>query len=247
MNNFIIITTVYNADRYIGDCINSVLSQDYDKYTLVVVDDASTDGTERIIKSIRNNCEFIYHRNSIRLGSAVGNIVKCISMCPGDGEDVIAIVDGDDWLYDHDVLSYLNQVYQDPNIWLTYGQFISVSGRFENYCRLLTDTINYRKRGLWITSHLKTFKRKLWDRINDRDLRDRSGKYYTSFEDTTYMYPIVEMAGLKHSKFINKILYVYNDRNPLGTSNNSKDKIKIRQIMPIKAEIQKKPIYRELC
>jgi hypothetical protein len=37
------------------------------------------------------------------------------------------------------------------------------------------------------------------------------------------MYSMVEMAGLKHIKYIEKILYVYNDQNPLNEVNFKKD------------------------
>ncbi len=180
------------------------------------------------------------------MGSAVANIVKAIQMTPGEKEDVIIIVDGDDWLYNDDVFGYLDKVYQNPDTWLTYGQFTSLSGRMENYCTPLTDTRRYRKTGKWTTSHPKTMKRFLWDRIKDVDLRDKKMNYYKRFEDIAYMYPAIEMAGLKHIRCINKILYVYNDRNSLCTLNIYNEKRILSQIMPIKLEIQKKTPYPEL-
>jgi glycosyltransferase involved in cell wall biosynthesis len=244
--NFLIVVTVYNSEKYIGDCIKSVLIQDYKKFTLIVIDDNSTDKTSRIIKSIRKEHDFKYHKNKERLSSAVGNIVKAINMCPGDREDVIVIIDGDDWLYDKDVLRYLNWVYQNKDVWLTYGQFTSISGKLENYCQPLTDTRKYRKRGGWTTSHLKTMKRFLWNKINDKDLRDKRGEYFKRFEDIVYMYPAVEMAGLKHIKHIGKILYVYNDGNSMCSLNEYNEKNRLKQIWPIKLEILRKPCYPEL-
>jgi glycosyltransferase involved in cell wall biosynthesis len=241
--NFIIVVTVYNSEKYIGDCVKSILSQDYKKYKLIVVDDASTDKTSKILKRLSG---FKYFKNKERIGSAVANIVKGINLCPGDKEDVIVIVDGDDWLYDHDVLSYLNLVYQDKDVWLTYGQFTSISGRLENYCQPLADTRRYRKKGAWTTSHLKTIKRKLWDKINDKDLRDKKGNYFKRFEDICYMYPAVEMAGVKHIKCIKKILYVYNDGNNMCSLNEYAEKKRLKQIWPIKQEILNKPCYQEL-
>ena len=241
--NFIVVVAVYNSENYIGHCIKSILNQDYKNFKLVVVDDCSTDRTSNIIKSMRG---FRYYKNPIRIGSAVANIVKGIKLLPGDKEDVIVIIDGDDWLYDYDVLGYLNEVYQDPDVWLTYGQFISLSGKMRNYCQPLTDTRKYRRHGNWTTSHLKTMKRGLWDRIKDWDLRDRNGHYFKRFEDIAYMYPAVEMAGLKHIRCISKILYVYNDRNSSCSLNEYAEKRKLRQIMPIKLTIQKKTPYPEL-
>lgn len=241
--NFIIVVTVYNSEKYIGDCVRSILSQDYKKFTLIVIDDCSTDDTPKILKSIGG---FKYVKNKLRIGSAVANIVKGISLCPGSGEDVIVIIDGDDWLYDHDVLRYLDHVYKDKDVWLTYGQFTSISGKLENYCQPLTDTRKYRKYGRWTTSHLKTMKRWLWDKINDMDLRDKKGSYFKRFEDIAYMYPAVEMAGLKHIKHIGKILYVYNDGNSMCSLNEYNEKKRLKEIWPIKIEIMRKPCYQEL-
>jgi len=241
--NFIIVVTVYNSEKYIGDCINSILSQDYKKFKLIVIDDDSSDNTSRILKRIGG---FKYVKNKARIGSALANIVKGVSLCPGDREDVILIIDGDDWLYDNDVLSYLNKVYQNPDIWLTYGQFTSISGRMEGYCKPIVDTRNYRRSGKWTSSHPKTMKRKLWDKINDKDLRDKKGNYFNRFEDIVYMYPAIEMAGRKHILCINRILYVYNDQNSMCSLNEYAEKRKLNAIMPMKAEIQRKPIYQEL-
>ena len=50
-NHFLILVTVYNAEKYIRDCINSIMTQTYKNYTLLIIDDCSTDNTARIIKS----------------------------------------------------------------------------------------------------------------------------------------------------------------------------------------------------
>jgi len=49
------------------------------------------------------------------------------------------------------------------------------------------------------------------------------GHYPNHSFDNAFMYPMVEMAGLKHTKFVEKILYVYNDQNPLNEINFKKD------------------------
>jgi len=244
-NKFIVVVTVYNAVEFTKKCLNSILEQTYRNFELIVVDDCSLDGTSDVIIDLWDN-NFKYYRNRERLGSGVGNIAKAIRLYPGNNEDIIVTVDGDDWLYSDDVLEYLNKVYQDPDIWLTYGQFTSLSRKLENFCKPLSSIINYRRHGIWVTSHLKTFKRNLWNRIDNRDLRDRRGNYYTSFEDTSYMFPMIEMAGLKRIRFIDKILYVYNDKNPLSTVNNNRERMRMRKIYPVITEIRHKPSYHEI-
>jgi len=240
-NKFLIVTPAYNTASYIDKCIMSVLGQTYRNFEYIIVDDCSTDGTTEIIKTLfKKHQNFRVHRNITRTASPLQNFVVGIQLSPGDREDIIITMDGDDWFYSNDVLEYLNGVYQDSNLWLTYGQFTSVSGRWENYCKPLKDSRNYRKYGTWVTSHPRTIKRKLFDKINNNDLRDKNGRYYDHYNDAAYMFPAVEMAGLKHSKFINEILYVYNDLNPLGTLTIGDS------YSSIIAEIRGKKSYNEL-
>ena len=164
---------------------------------------------------------------------------------PGDKHDVFVTVDGDDWLYSNDVLSYLNEVYQDPDVWLTYGQFVSASGTIKNTSKLLKNARTYRTQGTWVTSHLRTIKRGLWDHIDDADLRDKNGNYYVYYPELPYMFAAIEMAGLKHIRFIDKVLYVYNDRSPLCSATDWKHK-DMSSIYAISEEIRHKRIYDEI-
>ena len=45
---FSIIIPVYNVERYLGECLESITSQDYDDYEVVIVDDGSPDGSSAI-------------------------------------------------------------------------------------------------------------------------------------------------------------------------------------------------------
>lgn len=45
-----VIVPVYNAERYIGKCISSVLAQTYKNWELIAIDDGSTDSSYNIIK-----------------------------------------------------------------------------------------------------------------------------------------------------------------------------------------------------
>ena len=250
-NNFNIVVPVYNAEQWIGRCIESILMQDYPYYRLIVVDDHSTDNTLSIIKDAGVD----YYSNVIRYGSGLANIVSGIDFLKGNEDDIIVTVDGDDYLADNNVLSYLNKVYQS-DVWLTYGSFLPLSKRYKNTCQDLSYThtfddegehlyshltpATYRKSGVWVTSHLRTFKRWLWNEIDDNDLRDENGEYFKTGWDLAFMYPQIEMAG-SHLRFIDKVLYMYNDLNPYcdGTV-NPQEQIKVGKY------IQSKEQYKEL-
>jgi glycosyltransferase involved in cell wall biosynthesis len=44
-----VVTPVHNGERYLGECIESVLAQTYENWQYVVVDNCSTDGTSEIV------------------------------------------------------------------------------------------------------------------------------------------------------------------------------------------------------
>jgi len=250
-NSFKIVVPVYNAEKWIGYCLESILSQDYDNYSVVVIDDHSEDNTWDIIKEYNVTA----HRNNERIGSGLVNIIQGIHRSSDNKDDIIVTVDGDDYLSNNSVLLHLNEVYKH-NVWMTYGSYLPLSGRYKNTCQELSSThtfddegehlyshltpATYRKSGVWVTSHLRTFKRWLWDKIDDRDLRDKDGEYFKVAWDLAFMYPMIEMAG-SHIQFIDKILYMYNDLNPgCDGTVNPQEQIKIGKF------IQGKQQYKEL-
>lgn len=223
LNKFIVVVPAYNCEPWIERCLTSIMNQNYANFKVVVVDDHSDDNTYDLIKGF----DVLAHRNYWRIGSGLANIAWGIKLGARDKDDIIVTVDGDDYLADNNVLTYLNEVYQE-DVWMTYGSFLPLSGRYRGTCQDLKEThtfddlgepiVNhltpwtYRKSGVWVTSHLRTFKKGLWDLIDDDDLRDENG-YFKIAWDLAFMYPMIEMAGWR-VKFIPKILYIYNDLNP---------------------------------
>lgn len=49
-----IIIPVYNTDKYLEECLNSVLNQDYSDFEVLVIDDGSTDKSLSIIERYTN-------------------------------------------------------------------------------------------------------------------------------------------------------------------------------------------------
>ena len=65
-----IIMPSYNTGKFIKETINSVISQTYSNWELIIVDDCSTDNTEEILKNI-NDDRIIYLKNEKNSGAAV--------------------------------------------------------------------------------------------------------------------------------------------------------------------------------
>ena len=46
-----VVMPAYNSEQYVGEAIESILTQTYADFELIVVDDGSTDGTRGVIES----------------------------------------------------------------------------------------------------------------------------------------------------------------------------------------------------
>lgn len=53
-----VILPVYNGEKHVGDAIESVLTQNYRPFEIIAVDDGSTDGSEKVIKSFGENVKY---------------------------------------------------------------------------------------------------------------------------------------------------------------------------------------------
>lgn len=59
-----VVIAAYNRANYLRDTVESVLSQRFLDYELIVVDDGSTDDTEKILIPYRSQLRYIYQANS---------------------------------------------------------------------------------------------------------------------------------------------------------------------------------------
>lgn len=94
-----IITPCYNAASYIADTIESVLSQIFLNWEMLIVDDCSTDNSSRIIKQYAlQDDRIVYFKTSVPSGSP--SIPRNIGIDNARG-DFLAFLDADDiWLPD---------------------------------------------------------------------------------------------------------------------------------------------------
>jgi glycosyltransferase involved in cell wall biosynthesis len=70
---------VRNGERYLEDCISSILRQTYTAWRLSIVDNCSTDATQSIAERHASDPRIVYFRNERNLG-AVGNFNRCLDM-----------------------------------------------------------------------------------------------------------------------------------------------------------------------
>jgi glycosyltransferase involved in cell wall biosynthesis len=243
-NSFKVVVPAYNSAHWLPRTLSSIERQTYRHYEVCIVDDDSSDPAQRdIIKSYCDRLGWKAIMNTKRKG-ALANIVTGIrELCASD-DDIIVLLDGDDWLFDRRVFELLNIYYLRKDIHVSYGQLVCASNGIHRFSGPVSkENIEGRQyRALeWKFSHLRTFRYFLWKRIRDEDLRDESGSYFEVSWDMAIMFPLLEMAG-KHIQFIPDVLYVYNDNNPLCDA-----AIRHSEQLAAEKRIRQKPPYSCAC
>ena len=209
-----ILTTAYNCEEYIEKCLYSIMSQHYKDFTCYIFDDLSTDKTQKKIdKTIKGDSRFILIKNEKKLYQP-GNYDLVIRHMNLDDNEVCVEVDGDDWLPNSKVFTKVNEIYNSEDVWMTSGSFSYHNGR-PGFATPPNTIENLRKQAFTL-SHLRTWKSGLWKKIEEKDLKDEFGEYWSVAGDLSFMYPMLEMSGMEHFKFVSDVLYTYNESNPLN-------------------------------
>ena len=50
-----VVIPMYNDEKYIGDCLDSILAQTFTDFEVIVVDDCSTDNSKKLLKVTYQN------------------------------------------------------------------------------------------------------------------------------------------------------------------------------------------------
>jgi glycosyltransferase involved in cell wall biosynthesis len=236
----IIVTTLYNAEKYIEKCIYSIMSQNYTDFTCYITDDLSNDNSVRIVENaIKDDSRFILIKNTEKLYQP-GNYDQVIRYNKKiKDDDVIVEIDGDDWLPDPFTLSRINNVYLNDNIWIANGSFKYHNGRpgFSSKQQNIDNLRNVR----FTASHIRTWRAFLWRNIKEDDLKDENGIYWKVTGDLSFMYPMLEMSGEEHYTFMEDINYVYNESNPINDH-----KVDLTLVNEVAVKIRKKEKYSKL-
>ena len=243
-NRFVFIIPGYNVSEWLPKCISTIKRQNYENYLAVFIDDVSSDNSHEIYKELSKEDPRFYDIKNDDKKFALKNIVNAIDSLNLNQEDIIVLLDADDWLASENVLNKLNKYYSEDGCLATYGSYMyypygEIGIEPSSYPQNIIDLNKYRD-DEWRASHLRTFKKKVWDKINKSDFIDTDGEYYKMAYDQAIMLPILEMVGPK-AKYIPEVLHVYNVANSLNVS-----KIKKTQQHDTMLRIRKKHKYERI-
>jgi GT2 family glycosyltransferase len=172
----------YNSARFIRRCLDSVLAQAYSALEIVIVDNASSDGTRSILESFHSQCRIVYNEQNTGFAAGQNQAIAStnsewvltlnpdVEMMPGFIRQLVAAGEA------------------DSHIGTVCGKLLSISPDFELPERPLLDST-----GMFFTPELRHF---------DRGSQCRDVGQYDRFE---YVFGATAAAALFRRTMIDDI------------------------------------------
>lgn len=108
MPRFSIIIPVYNSQKYLTKCLNSVFNQSFNDYEVIVINDGSTDGSLNILNKFKDKIKIINFNDKKTIGPGFARNVG-VNESVGD---YILFLDSDDY-YEINLLKKINDSIDD--------------------------------------------------------------------------------------------------------------------------------------
>lgn len=212
---FLIVSTGYNCEKYVQECMESISNQTYKNFCVALVDDGSTDKTyihllkhlpigSRVWKNTENYGTYNARDLAIQFGNQHEKF------------DVIVLLDMDDALLPN-ALELCAKEYEKEK-WMTYGNWRNQNGwgfpLIDLYYSAKTHDEKLYRKEKWRCTHLRTFRKELYFAIPKWELNIGEIR---SYPDVEILFSMMEMCGKENIGVISEPIYIYRDSQPLST------------------------------
>lgn len=212
MKRISVILPIYNVEKYLGECLSSILTQTLKEIEVICINDGSSDNCLNILERYKKNDDRIIIINQKNQGSGIArnNGLKIAK------SEYIAFMDPDDYYYDENALFNLYQKAKENDADLCGGNFVLVCENVDD-CNIKKEEREYKE----TTNY--TFKQNFlgtaddyksaswfWRFIYKNDfLKSNNVKFpkYKRFQDIPFLAKSLSLS--KNIYFLNKIVYCY--------------------------------------
>jgi GT2 family glycosyltransferase len=182
-NDFVSVTIVtYNSGRFIKRCLESVLEQRYQNKEVIVIDNASTDGTIDILEQFDTRCRVIYNDENVGFAAAQNQAIGI-----SNGHWVLTL-NPDVLLLPNFIQSLVDAGKFDPNIGSVCGKLLTMSATFEIPAKPVVDST-----GIYFNPMLRHL---------DRGSQEVDNGHYLQYE---YVFGATAAAALYRREMIDDI------------------------------------------
>lgn len=219
-----VIVPVYNVEKTLHYCVDSILAQTYMDFELILVDDGSTDKSGELCDKYaekKKNVSAIHIKN--------GGVSKArntgISQAKGE---YICFVDSDDYISETFIEELVKKVDDGYNFALTTYQWVS------DYERSAFKTVSYKSSNYSIVDKSSLMSlgslvllSQPWNKIFKKEIILENGirmpEDLSLGEDTVFVYRYLSCIILENFAVINKPLYFYYSNNTQSLLNKYRD------------------------
>lgn len=225
-----IIIPMFNSEKYIGKCINSILEQKCKDYELIIVDDGSTDKGVDVISQLLHDSSIAWKVISKDNGGQ--GLARNIGIKHAKGEYLI-FIDSDDYLLS-EMLETINKVVElkHPDMLCFNSIMVDEKGKnmgTYNMCGQMEGEV-------YIEEHpeMLMLPPAIWNKVVSRSFFNKVGCFFSEgiiYEDTVVSRAL--MVEASYIYFIKDALYCYVQRNQstMGKSRQKKTNYKINDIV----------------
>jgi GT2 family glycosyltransferase len=182
-SDFVSVTIVtYNSGRFIKRCLESVLAQKYTNKQIVIVDNASTDGTVDILEQFEDRCQVYYNDDNIGFAAAQNQAIAL------SGGDWVLTLNPDVLLLPNFIEALVEAGQFDPTIGTVCGKLLTMTSHFEIPEKPVVDST-----GIYFNPMLRHL---------DRGSREVDNGHYLQYE---YVFGATAAAALYRRSMIDDI------------------------------------------
>ncbi len=216
--SIVVVIPSYNNKLFFEKNLRSIFEQKYSNFKVLYTNDASTDGTGELVESYVKEHGFedrvcVFH-NEKNMGSFY-NIYHMIQKC--DKNDIICIVDGDDYLIHDRVLDMVNRTYANKDVWVAWFSGIQPNdweARSWAIPRKTLEKGRHRSIDGAFYLYMRTFYAGLYQSV-PLECWKFQGKFPSVCQDVLLMFYILDRAR-EHSFHVRDRVYFYNTDNPIS-------------------------------
>ncbi len=203
-----VIVPVYNVEKYLDRCINSIISQKYNDFELILVDDGSPDNCPEICDNWakKDGRIKVIHKENGGLSSARN---AGLDIAKGD---YILFIDSDDYITDN----FFNEVekYTQKNSLIVFTCiYRKISGDKKREIKNLDNNYSMFEKTKYLISSRTV--NTAWSKIFDRELIEkynmRFGEKFVPAED--FAFSVKYLLLCEKASVINTAIYIYDQRN----------------------------------
>ena len=204
-----IIVPVYNTEKYLSRCLDSLINQTLDSLEILLIDDGSTDGSGYICDEYAHNYKNVKVIHQDNLGQAEARNTG-LKMATGE---FIGFVDSDDWITPCMYEMLLNCMLKEEAD-VVECEYIQTNKNLEDVGHEKEDKysmIVFFNDDI-LKQHLmgKYFKSVIWNKLYRRDVINCNFRKDKHLEDIFWLYPI--LSNCKKGIHINRKMYFYFQR-----------------------------------